>query len=666
MANAINVKGHLYPNLFAYDIADLHTFESNDKLVKTNCYSTYFDLISGKQNKPVVYRNFALMLASYVTEMKVLKNLFTNMRKIKSQMDVFFDTLKEQVDSGEWETGSVRAEFRLRLCDAGSMMPLIDHIFSLENIKLWTCIFRSSTITRLAKYYIYSFQVPMIDNYMKVIRQYESRRVRNVEIMEHIATISILESLLTATLFSGMTYSFSSELVWNRSREGCSSLELMNFVKSHNRPVFRESFFTDGVFKIVADYSVLERAFKKITRNSVFQFPPIELMLQFNDADSSADKADVLWKIYFSELNPNAFRVGNNQRWKLESLNRNVITEMSEVQLTFIGAVKAIFHFLNFSKFGSWKNKIYMSLASDWVTEQQKVKNGLSLADIERLLMASVRKLEIQHIHYVGTQNYNGNSARHVPLNWTGQSFQEIATTNNGQLSDVDAMRLARQSLGIGPIRWLDFDISLLVDGINRYHQSGRQMFNFIYGDGTLNFRNRREPAKLRTKWNELRTSGRVICEAGNWYLPGSQPQNGNMSPIYQQPRINDPLPLNRPALQIIQVITPPEINVVTNGLNETPVTLHFTPPVSSSIDQLADNFNEDYHYDDHYDDYFEGEIFPASVNIPTAQERNVSQTVSSDSLFNDLRGTNKTSFCSLTYSLSYFYFIYFHFSARY
>ena len=581
-----------------------------------------------------------MKLANTVIGLKALRLLYSKLRDIRDEVDQFFFDLLKQIESSEWKSGSVRAEFRLKLSDVGSIMPLLNHLFSLENVKNWTCVYDSFTIARLAKFYIYSFKIPMMDSLISILRQFDNRQVNNVEIMERITTISIVESLLTATLFSGMTYSYSSELVWNRSTVECISLELMKHIKSKNRPVFQESFLTNGVFRITADYSILEKIFKKITRNKVFQFPPIDIILEFNDTNDAQVKCDLLWRIYFAELNPNAFLLNQVPRWKIDAINREVITRMIQSPRNFASAVKAIFDFDHFKMYGSWRNKYYLSMAVDWVGE----RGGPKQKRLDEMLEESIRNLGIEHIHYAGKDNYNANSATHVPLNWSGQTGQERAAAMNIPLSDLDQLRLVWRGTAAETNRWLDHDVFLLVKGMNLHQEDGRQTFNNIYQDDRLRFQVRREPSKLRNKWKQLVEKRIVLGFPGSWYIPGSEqsqlvPENLVLAPTV--PQISPTLPTHPPTVpqpvsQVLQIERPPAPTFSTiRSLSD-----HFTAAQNEPDEVVL--YNDDYDFNDNYDyhDLLDNLAPPENLqnNGPVSQS-NDQTTPTSDSIFDALIG---------------------------
>ena len=451
MAAAINIVGQLYPNLFAVDIADLHTYVNNQKLLKTNCYSSYFDLISGKRNKPVVFQNFGLKLAKSVTETNGLRDVFQKIFNIKSSLDDFFNNLMGQLDSAEWETGTVRAEFRIRLSDFGSIVPLLDELFTIENIKQWTLVFNTVSISRLSKFYVYTLKQMLMDNFLEILRNIERGNISNHEIMERITSISLLESLLTVTLFSGLTYSFASELVWNKSNTERQSLELMKNIKSHNRLVFGPQYFNDNSFKVSVSDEILKFIFKKINRSAVFNFPPVELIIKFNASGTDQEKADILWKIYFSELNKNAFLDNGVPRWKLAAINRQVITDFNANRLQLRGALRAVFNFDKLNKFSAWKNRYYLKLAAEWM----KGRGGPTFEIMDALLLKSMKNLGIEHVHYVGNENYNGNSSRHLIVDQSNPANNENSLSDTYTLSRRDTSLLARSKNSL-PIQWLD------------------------------------------------------------------------------------------------------------------------------------------------------------------------------------------------------------------
>ena len=516
MAAAINIVGQLYPNLFAVDIADLHTYVNNQKLLKTNCYSSYFDLISGKRNKPVVFQNFGLKLAKSVTETNGLRDVFQKIFNIKSSLDDFFNNLMGQLDSAEWETGTVRAEFRIRLSDFGSIVPLLDELFTIENIKQWTLVFNTVSISRLSKFYVYTLKQMLMDNFLEILRNIERGNISNHEIMERITSISLLESLLTVTLFSGLTYSFASELVWNKSNTERQSLELMKNIKSHNRLVFGPQYFNDNSFKVSVSDEILKFIFKKINRSAVFNFPPVELIIKFNASGTDQEKADILWKIYFSELNKNAFLDNGVPRWKLAAINRQVITDFNANRLQLRGALRAVFNFDKLNKFSAWKNRYYLKLAAEWM----KGRGGPTFEIMDALLLKSMKNLGIEHVHYVGNENYNGNSSRHLIVDQSNPANNENSMSDTYTLSRRDTSLLARSKNSL-PIQWLDYDIMLLIDGVNRHQSYGTNMFSIIFSDSSLKFIVRREAAKMKTKWKQMVDNGIVRCSENKWYMPG-------------------------------------------------------------------------------------------------------------------------------------------------
>ena len=516
MAAAINIVGQLYPNLFAVDISDLHTYANNQKILKTNCYSSYFDLISGKRNTPVIFQNFGLKLAKSVTETNGLRDVFQKIFNIKSSLDDFFNNLMAQLDSAEWETGTVRAEFRIRLSDFGSIVPLLDELFTIENIKQWTLVFNTARISQLSKFYVCTIKQMLMDNFLEILRNIERGNISNHEIMERITSISLLESLLTVTLFSGLTYSFASELVWNKSNTERQSLELMKYIKSHNRLVFGPQYLNENSFKVSVSDEILRLIFKKINRSAVFNFPPVELIIKFNISGTDQEKADILWKIYFSELNKNAFLDNGIPRWKLAAINRQVINDFNENRLQLRGALRAVFNFDKLTKFSAWKNRYYLKLADEWM----KGRGGPTFKILDTILLNSMKNLGIEHVHYVGNENYNGNSSRHLIVDQSNAVNNENLLSDTYTLSRRDTSLLARSKNSL-PIQWLDYDIMLLVDGVNRHQSYGTNMFNIIFSDSSLKFIVRREAPKMKTKWKQMVDNGIVRLFENKWYMPG-------------------------------------------------------------------------------------------------------------------------------------------------
>ena len=142
----------------------------------------------------------------------------------------------------------------------------LDKFFNVERIRELTFSFESSKIVSYTKFNVELLFKQISSNLLSLLKEMESPTVNNFELMERVTTISILESLLTTTLFTGMTYSFAGNLVWNKSTVDTISLELMKSVQLFDRPVFHQNFFSDNVFKISASEDILNNIIGKISK----------------------------------------------------------------------------------------------------------------------------------------------------------------------------------------------------------------------------------------------------------------------------------------------------------------------------------------------------------------------------------------------------------------
>ena len=203
----------------------------------------------------------------------------------------------------------------------------LESFFSEDKFKELTFVFESQTIVSLSSLYVEMIHKQISANFLKLLVDIERISITNHVAMERIATISVLESLLTTTLFTGFTYSFAGSLVWNRSTVEFQSMELMKYIRVLDRPVFELEFFGNNIFKLSATNEILNTIFSKLFKTRSFNFPPVNLVIQFNEVNvSDQQKARLIWEIYFKELNPNAFLASSRDpRWKLVSLNREKI-----------------------------------------------------------------------------------------------------------------------------------------------------------------------------------------------------------------------------------------------------------------------------------------------------------------------------------------------------
>ena len=180
------------------------------------------------------------------------------------------------------------------------------------------------------------------------------------------------------------------------------------------------------------------------------------------------------------------------------------------------GALRAVFNFDKLSKCSAWKNRYYLKLAAEWM----KGRGGPTSEILDAILLHSMKSLGIEHVHYVGNDNYNGNSSRHLLVDLSNAINEESLLSETYALSRRDTCLLARCKNSL-PIQWLDCDIILLVDGVNRHHSYGKNMFNIIFSDASLKFIVRRDVPKMKTKWKQMVDNEIVRFLENKWYMPG-------------------------------------------------------------------------------------------------------------------------------------------------
>lgn len=516
MSSALNIVAQLYTNLFIHNICDIHSNAPSDKLIKTNCYSTYYDLISGKGNKPITFKNFAKQISKAMVTAKSGVALFTDLRTIKKGVEESIYGLKRNVDVAQAQSGSVRAEFRVKITELSSVAPALDSIFSGCNLKNWTLALGAEKVNKLAKFYIDLLAKPIKSNLLGIMGSVQNNSINQKILMESIASISLMESLLTATLFSGYNYSFASELVWNRSSQERESMELMKWVRSHNRPVFSRNFFRNDEFIVTGDGELLDSIFGKIVGSKAFRFPPVQQLVEFSIPKLSAqDKANILWKMYFEELNPHAFLDNGIPRWKFAAVNTNVITGYIG-NYAFIGAVGAIFNFDYFNLHGSWKRKYYMIQAERWLKDRNGDMKRMSL---ECLLMQSIRDLGIEHFHYAGGQAYNDCPSRHMRIDGNDRTTRELASDIPQLAITHDDIRIAVRNKDREFKAWEKCDLLVLLQAVNKH---GLRSWIDILSDPDIIWKHKRKPNNISAKWNQLKNCQKLYKDPrGKWAIRG-------------------------------------------------------------------------------------------------------------------------------------------------
>lgn len=519
LGSHLGINGQLYPNLFATVLSDLHSYRTYGRLCKTNCYSTFFDLISGKGNEPAVFRNFAARIIKAISNISNDHGIYETMKKINFELQDMIKNLNSQISGAELHQGCVRAEFRLKLSDYVSVSNQLNNVFTVENLADWTVCLDTQLVCKLASFHVNCLKKLLNCTMTNFIKELASPRVNNYFLMKRISAVSLLESLLCTTLFTGLPYNFASELVWRKSVPAndlspeIRSLELANSIRSKNRIVFDSSFFDNEDFAITADETLLTCILGKITRNKLFQFPPIRQILDFmNPSNSKEYKAELLFEIYFSELNKNAFLPDSGPRWKLVALNRDVITSLLN-PYSFRSIVTKVFDFQSFKLHNQWRNKYYMNQANKWVEE----RGGISKDLLYCLLIEAIRKMGIEHVHYPGTNSFNFNPAIHVQVDLSDRTPRE---ESESLMEAVTPPVTSLKALNTKEFR--DSELVSLICGVNQY---GEGKWKNILDNNRYPFVFKRTSKSLSDKWARLKSSHAVHYDPGlrQWFMPGLQ-----------------------------------------------------------------------------------------------------------------------------------------------
>jgi len=291
----------------------------------------------------------------------------------------------------------------------------------------------------------------------------------------------------------------------------------MKYVKSLNRPVFCPEFFSNNVFKIAASEDILNTIFGKIIRNFNFRFPPIKYMLQFEDTNcTDIQRAELLWKIYFEEMNILSFLDNGAPKWKLESLDRTKVTRLQR-GMKFYGAVGGIFNLRNYEDYNSWQNKVYMQLAYSWISRPIKPINPSVL---ESHLVQAIRNLGIEYVHCPGNETYDQYPAVRMELDLNDRTNAEtaVAMSSSMQQDNEDQNERTEMMAVRGLInrttKWEHVELEALFRGVVKY---GAGKWVDILRDPLLCiFMNSRNSRSMGSKWNILKNAGIVIFNMNN------------------------------------------------------------------------------------------------------------------------------------------------------
>jgi len=473
-------------------------------LLEDKCPNRPFNLLQITQK---LLNNFSAMSP---------ENLIPQLKKLTDSLRYECDRVERVFEELSSKMGHCRAEFRLNFNDLASIGNLLVAIFEPKMIMDLVMPVTSSSLSKLGSFYTKILSEPIFCGLLSIRDQIINSKL--VDIPRILMSISLFESLLTYTVFSGKSNCYIREIIWaKKTTLNPFSLELMTSILKYNRIVFDRSFINLNNLTITCrNEAVFEAMMRRLGNCDKNSLTALNLCFMIrNPMIDPTQKALALWQSYFNIFPTNDFREDSNERWKKESLADNA--EFKSRSITSDEAVDKVFD-LSMADVEAWK-KPHLKAYQMWNTEKPEETPRIFLKKV-----IDEKIIEIQFIRYhcrsLSTFFSHGRvyqaidaspliqaHKRSFELINAAEAFAEAESPN-----DPSSTALANKRVGFSQTETIN-----LIRGINHF---GIGNWSKILKCSQLSFHEKRNGTSLKDKYITLKNKMLQI-ENGNFYVEG-------------------------------------------------------------------------------------------------------------------------------------------------
>jgi len=296
----------LYPQLLAYDCANLHSNISDGCVYKINLYNAIPDRMQVNfSQRPIPKLDLVCEIFKCLGKFKSESSFIQDINVIETNVGRSVNNLMERIKLLEDSEVSLRAEFRVELKRIVSMAHLINHFMSDEFIQSNTVILKMADFSRYLNYQVRYLTTPIHQSlgFLKGTTTTQFRKQFD-PLISPLITLSAFESLLTFTLFGGTTHSYLNKMLWsNKAAESFEPLRLLTSLKEKNRLTFSGTSWDEEMMLIRASNLLLASMIEKYSiKEGLKTFECHRLLIKVQGAKGIQEKADILWGSYFNVL----------------------------------------------------------------------------------------------------------------------------------------------------------------------------------------------------------------------------------------------------------------------------------------------------------------------------------------------------------------------------
>ena len=400
----------------------------------------------------------------------------------------------------------LRAEFRIPLERFASYIPLINRLLNEDFVKQHFFVFEMSSVANLLKFCVLMLAKPIEQFLNCLIGNFSIEKNQNLIVENILPTISAFESLLTYTLFSGLTYSFMQKIVWSKGSKVSDDLKpliLKQSMEAFNRLNFTGHYWKQGQKLINASNLLLKDLVQsQKIRNRDVLLESFNLFSKINEAQNIQQVSKIIWNSYFELLwntypNDFDFTACPNDKYSLLNVKLSQTVKIVKARKPFHWAVESNFNIPE-EKLIKISKQPFMICYRKYIGHDEEKRSELNSA------LIGYAFTNVKYVYVPTKQNRIFYSGRH--------SYCELAIEIYKRENIIIAKADGRRKR----IRFTDFEKIDLIRGINTFCRY-KNMFQIIIDCKYLCFKRNEQNGTIKrskAQLDNLLKTKKITCSS--------------------------------------------------------------------------------------------------------------------------------------------------------
>ena len=396
----------LYSQLFAYALANIHSNARDGNILKVNCYNGVIDNLQiNVSQSPLELLNLVKQILKLVDRFPSHDVFSRKLEQIHNGARAKIETLLRNCGNMGADPSPVRAEFRFPLEKCVSMAGLVDFFFTEEFVQEHAVVLHMADVKKLIKFYVDLLYHPILNGFTQLRAAYSGDINVQNPLRAFLPSISAFESLLTASLFSGNTWSFLPNFLYGRATENRPSLELLKAVKNLNRLDFTGTLWLADEEMIVGGADLLDELARRYNYRNMDRLTEVfNLILKVRSSTTLEEIAKLLWKSYFDFLYgsfPDDFVPGVTEAeyGRLSTLNQGptvIVAQQRRNILNFPAATQLVFRI---ERLNDSERMNYMVWVLPHLIAYRDICYFVQKPELDYVLARTAERMGIEFVH---------------------------------------------------------------------------------------------------------------------------------------------------------------------------------------------------------------------------------------------------------------------------